>query len=761
MTTGKDLSSIVVLCCNQLAYTQACLQSVRTATAGPYELILVDNGSTDGTAEFLDQFARQATPGVERTLIIRNARNKGYAAGVNQGLQAVEGNVIVLLNNDTIVTPSWLERLTLCARHGSGLVGPTSNYVPAPQYVEPGYHRLEELNAFATQRAEMFRGQALRVHRLSGFCLLIQRAVLRQIGLFDERFGLGFFEDDDLCFRAQDAGFSLAVALDVYIHHFGSQTFQGLKLPAERMLQENFKQFRAKWGQQRTAAYRAPAHLQDLTPTTMPALPVSINGPGQPESSLTTNDAAPARVSLTMIVKNEEDNLGVCLESVHRLVQEMVIVDTGSTDKTKEIAAAFGAKVVDFPWVDSFAAARNVALQNATGDYAFWLDADDRLNPEHQEKLKSLFASLRANELIGHVMKCSCLPDPQGKTNTIVDHVRLFPLRPEIRWSYRVHEQILPALRRAGGDVRWSDVVIEHVGYVDLALRRRKLERDLRLLELENQDHPDDPFTLFNLGSVFLELNNPQAALPCLQRSLDRSAVTDSIVRKLFALISTAHRALGEMEKALQACVRGRQYYPLDVELLFREAVLRRQARDLPGAAACLERLLAEPEAVHFASVDADLRGARARNLLGYVYLELKQFDKAKEQWEHILSEEKNALAPHLGLAELLLEQKQWLQFDQLLLRLTELAGDEQTVEPLRARSLLVQQRFAEARSLIERMIEKNPRLVPWRVLLSHCLLQEDKDRLAAERALRDILALDPDHQEARHNLAVLLRNKN
>jgi glycosyltransferase involved in cell wall biosynthesis len=84
-----------------------------------------------------------------------------------------------------------------------------------------------------------------------------------------------------------------------------------------------------------------------------------------------------AKVSLTMIVKNEERNLSHCLESVRGVFDEIIIVDTGSTDGTKAIAREFGAKVLDFPWIDDFSAARNVALTHATGDYAFWLDADD------------------------------------------------------------------------------------------------------------------------------------------------------------------------------------------------------------------------------------------------------------------------------------------------------------------------------------------------------------------------------------------------
>lgn len=103
------------------------------------------------------------------------------------------------------------------------------------------------------------------------------------------------------------------------------------------------------------------------------------------------------------------------------------------------------------------------------------------------------------------------------------------PHRLRHRWKYRVHEQILPSLRQTGADVRWSDVAIQHVGYVDAALRKRKLARDLRLLELEKQEQPSDPFTLFNLGSVYNELGDMPSAIAALEGSLAGSHPKDSI----------------------------------------------------------------------------------------------------------------------------------------------------------------------------------------------------------------------------------------
>src|SRR5439155_3684160 len=234
--------------------------------------------------------------------------------------------------------------------------------------------------------------------------------------------------------------------------------------------------------------------------------------------------------------------LPVNLVSADDLDDEVVVVDPVSTYRTNAVAVRFGAKVFDFPWCDSFAAARNEGLRHASGDWIFWMDADDRLDEDNRGRLRALLAGLQ-DDNAAYVMKCLCLPDGSG-TATLVDHVRLFRNRPDIRWRYRVHEQILPALREQGGAVRWSDVVIHHTGYQDPALRGKKLERDLRLLRLQQEEQPDEPFTLFNLGAVYNELNRPAEALLLLQHSLERSQPTDSIVRKLYALLAQCHRQL-------------------------------------------------------------------------------------------------------------------------------------------------------------------------------------------------------------------------
>ncbi len=257
---GDELASLIVLCCDQFAYTRLCLDSVLRHTHTPYELILVDNGSADETPQYVQRLRADAAafPHLARVAVIRNETNRGYPAGCNQGLAHARGESLVFLNNDTVVTAGWLDGLIGWALRDwprVGLVGPVTSYAPEPQQVPAGYAGLADLPGFAARRAAEYRGQALPVERLTGFCLLARRAVLAHIGGFDEQFGLGFFDDDDLCVRARAAGFELLVALDVFVHHFGSRTFLGLGVDGEGQLRENHEKFRAKWGDEQAARY--------------------------------------------------------------------------------------------------------------------------------------------------------------------------------------------------------------------------------------------------------------------------------------------------------------------------------------------------------------------------------------------------------------------------------------------------------------------------------------------------------------------------
>jgi FkbM family methyltransferase len=458
--------------------------------------------------------------------------------------------------------------------------------------------------------------------------------------------------------------------------------------------------------------------------------------------------------SLCIITKNEEDNLPACLDSAADLFDEVVVLDTGSTDRTKEIALRYGARVFDFQWIDHFAAARNACLEHATGDFIFWLDADDRLDEDNRAKLKRLLASL-PDRNVAYSMKCKCLGAP-GQPSTLVDHVRLFRRDPRIRWRYRIHEQILGSVRQSGGEVLFTDVVITHTGYADPALRGRKLQRDLRLLEMEYSEQPRDPFTLFNLGQTCAELRHYDRASALLQESLERSHPTDSIVRKLYVLLSNCRLTQGRADLALQTCLKGQSVCPDDAELLFLEGVLREELGDLHGSRAALLRLLGTEDGQHFASVVDGLRGHRGRHQLAHVCLRLHEYAEAETLWQGLLRQQPDFRPARLGLAEVCLAQGRWAELDGLLGLLGSDPAAELDAVLLRARVHRARQEFGPGRHLLEQARQRWPDSLAVLIQYSYTLLQENTDHALADSVLAEILTRDPANQEARNNRRVL-----
>jgi tetratricopeptide (TPR) repeat protein len=219
------------------------------------------------------------------------------------------GDYVVLLNNDTIVTPGWLEGLVACAEEDPaiGIVGPMSNYVSGPQQVsDASYQDLPAFLEYARRFREQHSGRRISLDRIVGFCMLIKRALLERIGLLDERFGLGNFEDDDYCLRAKQAGFRLAVAGDVFIHHFGSRTFLGEGIDFGAAMKRGQEAFMEKWNGKPGGNGDGPSQAESLetgrqqfaegkVQEAMAAFKVALHG--DPSNGAIWNDLACAHVT--------------------------------------------------------------------------------------------------------------------------------------------------------------------------------------------------------------------------------------------------------------------------------------------------------------------------------------------------------------------------------------------------------------------------------------------------------------------------------
>jgi O-antigen biosynthesis protein len=237
-------TSIIILTYNQLEYTKKCIDSIRLHTNSNYEIIVVDNASNDDTIHYLQE--------QKDIKVIYNSQNLGYAKGNNQGLELVTGDFILFLNNDVVVTPGWLDPLlqTLNSNEKIAMVGPVTNNISGMQKIKVNYNEetLDGLDAFSLEYCNQNRQRSKKVLRLVGFALACKRKVLDEIGYFDEVFGMGNFEDDDLCLRALSKGYELRIVHNSFIHHFGSTTFKNSPVDFSSLLKKNRRILNAKWG---------------------------------------------------------------------------------------------------------------------------------------------------------------------------------------------------------------------------------------------------------------------------------------------------------------------------------------------------------------------------------------------------------------------------------------------------------------------------------------------------------------------------------
>jgi tetratricopeptide (TPR) repeat protein len=363
-----------------------------------------------------------------------------------------------------------------------------------------------------------------------------------------------------------------------------------------------------------------------------------------PRAQRVAQKAVPAEgrtVSLCMIVKDEEAMLPRSLAAVAPFVDELIVVDTGSTDRTVGIAESFGATVLHHPWDGDFAAARNVGLDAATSDWLMYLDADEVLVDGEGERLR---------ELLGHTWREAIFLTESNHVGELEDGVavehnalRLFRNRPEYRFEGRVHEQFAHRLPSFPERVEYSQVRIEHFGYLG-AVRdaKGKANRNLELLERQIAEGVDTPFLHFNLGSERAAAGDVAGSLEHLSRAWQKLAGDPERLElgyfpSLSARLVKALNANGRHEEAVAQADEVLGLLPGFTDCVLEQALAYRGMGDAQRAIARFEACIAMGDAPPRYSATVGAGTYHARNLLAETLIAAGRLDEAAAQLEHVL----------------------------------------------------------------------------------------------------------------------------
>jgi len=219
-------------------------------------------------------------------------------------------------------------------------------------------------------------------------------------------------------------------------------------------------------------------------------------------------------ISLCMIVKNEAQNLGRSLKPIHGYFDEVIVLDTGSTDGTKSLAQEYGAKVFDVLWRNDFSYARNQSIERASGDWILWFDADNCMAIEDAKKIRGML-----DDQLNKIFWCTEVVEPRGEE---LIQKRIFPNRPDFRFDGSIHEQLV--YPEEGIRYVWSDIKIYHWGYADKKLLKEKTLRNLRLLREGLDLRPDDFFCHFNIARCYGNLREFGKAMDHLKQVIQNPA---------------------------------------------------------------------------------------------------------------------------------------------------------------------------------------------------------------------------------------------
>ena len=327
-------------------------------------------------------------------------------------------------------------------------------------------------------------------------------------------------------------------------------------------------------------------------------------------------------ISLCMIVKNEEDQLPNCLKSVVELVDEIIIVDTGSTDLTVEKAISFGAKVYHFPWNNNFSAARNFSLTKATGDWLLILDADEVLESNIDDRLTRL---VQDEEAEAYLFQINSYFGGHTETDILVDaRISLFRNNEKYRFTGSIHEEISSSIQECttANQIKNSDIKIFHYGYTDqIVAEKNKTARNKEIIQRELAAvNGEDSFLCYALATEHLQEENYAAAKQLLSSVIEKWDYNHPNYSDAIYKLALCHKELKEYQQSRELLTMAIKVFPDYTDLHFLFGTIELELNELPQAVKsfmqCLH--LGDPQDSYYTL--AGVGSYRAWFALGYIY---------------------------------------------------------------------------------------------------------------------------------------------
>ena len=379
-----------------------------------------------------------------------------------------------------------------------------------------------------------------------------------------------------------------------------------------------------------------------------------------------------------MIVKNEEENIREILEKMDGIFDEVVILDTGSEDSSKNVAEQLGAKVFSRKWKDDFSLHRNQAIEKSSGKWIFWLDSDDRISPEDAEKIKKI--ALKSENYDAFIFPVTTIF--KNKKIETVDMIRLFRNKTEYRFEGTVNEQIGPSIVKASGKIkRISDLTIIHNRFsIDPEFIIERNKRNLKLLKKQEEKTPRDPYFLTQLAWSAYNSNNLLLAKKTASNVLEIKDVPKIFKFRCKLLNGKLALDAKDTESAGKFFKSALSIYPKNKELLFLKGQLNRELGDNFKAIEFFEKALQNKQNIFSYPPDIPISNNDILYNIAYSLLYTGDTEKALSVLDSILKEDITHIASLMLVSEIYMKDSNFEKALEYLLKASNILPEDHDI---------------------------------------------------------------------------------